>query len=236
MGLNNENAYADPSWMAFDVETCPMPTCGEYLVDPIEAPSNYKDPEKIKAYIAEKRQSQILDAGLDLDLCEVVAIAGEFHDSGWCQTRERSSEEEMLRGFWRFAAYVLGRNGSLIGFNCLHFDLPILLRRSLYLGIPTPRVSVDKYRHDGVVDLADVLTYGGKTKWRSLGFYAKRFGIAHDDSVQGEDIAALVAAGEWSKVEAHCVADVATTAALARRIGIVAGAVQPTLEPAGALL
>lgn len=230
MGLNNEgaiDALTGRPWMAFDIETCPMPDCAQYLTDPIEAPSNYKDPLKIAAYVAEKRQKQIADAALDLDLCEIVAIGGGFHDTGWVQSRKTSTEADMLRGFWRFAATTLTAGGALVGFNCLSFDLPILLRRSLYLGIPTPRISVDKYRHEGVIDVAAVLTFDGRMTWRSLGFYAKRFGVPHDDSITGEQIPQLVAEAQWDAIEAHVRADVETTAALASRIGLV---YQPELE------
>src|SRR3990167_6188107 len=65
-------------WMAFDLESVPMPSCADYLTDPIEAPANYKDPLKIAAWVEEKRQKQIADAGLDLDLCEIAAIAIQF--------------------------------------------------------------------------------------------------------------------------------------------------------------
>lgn len=227
MGFNGENAHVVGSpWMVFDIETCPMPSCGEYLTDAIEAPSNYKDPAKIAAYIEEKRAKQIADAGLDLDLCEIVAIGWALPDAEvYAQTRETTSEADMLSGFWRFVQAVQRDSGNLVGFNCLSFDLPILLRRSLYLGIPTPKVHLDKYRHEGVIDVASVLTFDGRMTWRSLSFYAKRFGIPHDDSVKGEQIAQLVADGKWADVAAHVRSDVATTAALAQRIGLI---YQPT--------
>jgi hypothetical protein len=57
--------------------------------------------------------------------------------------------------------------------------------------------------------------------WRSLAFYAKRFAVPHDDSVEGEDIAGLVAAEAWDQVEAHVKADVWTTAQLAYRIRLI---------------
>jgi len=234
MGLNNEYATAERPYLVFDIETCPMPTCREFLVEPIEAPSNYKDPAKIAAYIEEKKKTQIDQAALDLDLCEIVAIAGAFEDSSWAQTRERNSEEEMLRGFWRFVDTMHREGGLIIGFNCLGFDLPVLLRRSMYLAIPTPRISIDKYRHDGIVDLADVLTFGGKTKWRSLAFYCKRFGIPYDNT-DGAEVPQMVADGKWADIEMHVVEDVEATHALARRIGVIAAPVQPELEPAAVL-
>lgn len=216
MGLNNESANLSRPWLVFDIETCPMPSCAEYLTDPIEAPSNYKDPGKIAIYIEEKRKAQIEQAALDLDLCEIVAISADSGSGAWVMTRAAKDERTMLELFWREA-----RDKTLVGFNCLTFDLPVLLRRSLYLNVITPRVSVDKYRHDGVIDVADVLTFGGRMKWRSLAFYCKRFGIPHDNSWDGADIPGLVAAGDWEAIAAHAQADVEATTALAQRIGAI---------------
>lgn len=222
MGLNSENALTvGRPWLVFDCETAPMPGCAQYLTDSIEAPSNYKDPAKIAAWVEEKRAKQIADAGLDLDLCEIVAIGIGFPAVTYAQTRATTSEEDMLRGLWRFVKNTQDQGGSLVGFNCLSFDLPVLLRRSLYLGIPTPTIAIDKYRHDGVIDVAHELTFGGRMTWRSLAFYCRRFGIPHDDSVDGSQIAQLVVEGQWDAIERHVRADVTATAALAARIGLI---------------
>jgi predicted PolB exonuclease-like 3'-5' exonuclease len=107
-----------------------------------------------------------------------------------------------------------------IGYNTLGFDLPVLLRRSLYLGVPHPHVSLDKYRTNHI-DLQMRLSYNGAIKFRPLSFYCKRFGIESDDETSGKDIGAFVAAGEWDKVAAHCRADVLKTTALAERMGLL---------------
>lgn len=220
-----------------------MPDCGQYLTEPIEAPANYKDPQKIAAYIAEARQRQIEKAALDLDLCEIVAIGWGLPvaedspgDCIYSQTRERTSEADMLSGFWLFVHAVQRDGGVIVGYNCLAFDLPVLLRRSLYLGVPAPSLQIDKYRHDGIIDLLAVLSHNGQQPMRSLGFYAKRFGLPHDDSVSGAEIPALAAAGQWDQIAAHCKADVQTTAALAARMGLIymaqdeAAPVPPTVQ------
>lgn len=237
MGFDNENAVMSDlvgkPWMVFDIETCPMPNCGEYLTDPIEAPANYKDPLKIAAFISEKRQKQIDDAALDLDLCEVVAIGWVLPNHSYVQTREEYSEAEMLDGFWRFVRTIQRENGSLVGFNCLSFDLPILLRRSLYLGVEAPRISLDRYRHDGVIDVLDVLNFGRREFTRSLSFYCKRFDIPHDTSVDGSQIPQLVAEQKWAQVASHAKSDAEATTALARRLGLI-WQLQP-VEPAEAV-
>jgi len=57
--------------------------------------------------------------------------------------------------------------------------------------------------------------------YRSLGFYCTRFGITVPDEVTGAEVGALVEAGDWPKVHDHVRADVAKTAELARRIGVL---------------
>ncbi len=224
MGMNSEFAMsnlAERHALCFDLETVPMPGCEAFIdMDGISAPANYKDEAKIAAYIESAKRKEIDRAGLDLDLCEIVAIGWHRtdNDTGRAWTRQHGSEVEMLTAFW-LAAETSGL--PLLGFNVLHFDLPVLLRRSLYLGVSAPVISIDRYRHDRVIDLAEVLSYGRKELLRSLSFYAKRFGIEHDDSVSGADIAGLVAKGDWTKVEHHCWDDVQTTVALARRVGVI---------------
>lgn len=84
-------------YIAFDIETVPMPGCEAYLTDPIEAPVNYKDPAKIAAFIAEKRTAQIEGAGLDLDLCEIAAIAVSANDFTVVQHGGRWDERKSAR-------------------------------------------------------------------------------------------------------------------------------------------
>lgn len=215
MGFNSEHAIGR-EWLAFDIETVPMPNVDEYLIEPINPPKNYVDPAKKASYVLEKRKEQIENAGLDLDLCEVVCIAVDGSRGSSYVDRRLLDERHMLETFWRWVPGC-----RLIGFNNRRFDLPILLRRSLYLGVPAPAINLDKYRSDGIVDLSDVLSFGRIDLVRSLAFYAKRLGIPHDDSVKGEQIAQLVAEGRWDDVANHCRADVATTVAIARRLGYV---------------
>lgn len=221
MGFDNEYAHvsAPNPYVVFDLETVPMPGCESYIdLEGIEAPSNYKDPAKIAAYVEEKRHKLIDSAGLDIDLCEIACLGWETpHGTGAVMPRNVFVEDQMLRAFWHAVGSV-----QLVGFNVWHFDLPVLVRRSLYLGIPIPDLRLDSYRPDArVLDVAHVLSFGRRELIKSLDFYCKRFGIAHADDVKGADIAGLVAAGEWDKVTAHCYADVHSTHLLAERIGLV---------------
>jgi len=144
---------------------------------------------------------------------------------GWdCDGRAESAvcedaaqEALVLERFWQES-----RGATLVGFNCLGFDLPVLLRRSLYLGVPAPLVVLNKYRPGAIVDLMQRLAYQGTLPYRSLGFYCTRVRITVPDAVTGAAIGQLVAAGAWRQVHDHVRADVAKTVALARRVGIIA--------------
>ena len=209
MGFNDEYAKR----LVFDIETAPLPEAAEYL-EPAEAPANYKDPGKIAAYIEEKNAENLGQCGLDVDLCRIVAI-GWWNESGDApRAMSVEYEADILRTFWGVAG-----DRHLVGFNCLGFDLPVLLRRSLYLGIKAPRIAIDRFKHPQVTDLMQVLSFNGTLRLRGLSFYAKRFGFDIADTLTGADIAQAVTEGRWSDVEAHVRADVRKTALLAEKLG-----------------
>jgi predicted PolB exonuclease-like 3'-5' exonuclease len=156
------------SRVVFDIETAPLPDAATYL-EPITAPANYRDPQTIATYIAEKRAEHLERASLDPDLCRVVAIGWwrERQDAPTTATVELQDEATLLRMFWADVA-----EGHLVGFNCIGFDLPVLLRRSLYLGIQPRTIQVDRFRHPRVTDLLQVLSHNGSLRMRGLEFYA----------------------------------------------------------------
>lgn len=212
MGFNNENGKR----IVFDIETAPLEEAAEYLVDPIEAPGNYKDPAKIAAFIAEKKLEQVDKCALDPDLCRVVVISLWHEDDKdpFAFHLGKTTEAYMLSWFWHEAEH-----GHLVGFNCLAFDLPVLLRRSLYLGVKTPLIQIDRFKHPEVTDLLSVLSFNGVMKFHSLSFYAKRFGCDVKDALTGADIGPAVASERWDDVEAHVLADVRKTAFVASKCG-----------------
>ena len=217
MSLNNRNARK----IVFDLETVSLQDVANYLDAP-KPKGNLKDPVKIAADLEEKRIEQLETASLDPDLCRIVALGWVeegFDEPVVCLARTAEEEAGMLHAFW---LSLDGRN--TVGYNSLGFDLPILMRRSLYLGVPCPMLNLDKYRSPHV-DLQQHLSHRGLLKYRSLSWYCRRFGLdVPEDVTTGADIAALVAAGKWDAVKAHCQADVLKTRALAQRLGLFQGA------------
>lgn len=210
MGYNDE--FTEP--VCCDIETVAAPDV-EGLLDPIHAPANYKDPFKVLTYQQEKLAERIATASLEPDLCEVVAL-GVMQPNGEPIVMTRQDNDEAILLAWFWDAVSLHR---LVGYNILAFDLPVLVRRSQLLGVKHPVVNLDRYRSPHI-DLMQRLSFNGAITFRSLNFYARRFGLAcAEDTVAGADIPRLVIDGEWDAIRHHCTCDIQKTALLAARLG-----------------
>ena len=219
MGLNGENAGA----IVFDLETLPIEGAASFL-EPIEAPINYKDPIKIRDYIQDATVRAVDKCSVDPDLCR-IAILGLLHegdDEPVMMTAEDEVRERALLGmFWNIVGLGIGGgHRRTISFYGLSFDWPVIVQRSRYLGVPFTLPNLDKYRTPHT-DLHALFTFNGVTKHtHSLDFYAKRFDLQlPEDPIDGSQIAAVIASGDWTAAVEHCRLDVLKTAGIARRIG-----------------
>lgn len=205
------------SQLILDVETYGLAEAADFL-EPPTAPSNYKDETKIAAYIEKAKAESLARCALDVDLCRIVC-AGWVADGDGVRVavaKDAHQECDLLRTLWS----LIGAHAQIVGFNVLGFDLPVLIRRSQYLGVETVGLSLDRYRTPHL-DLMEFLSFNGKLKYRSLDFYCRRFGIDVVDDHNGKDIDALVKAGDWDAVAAHCRADLTKTRRLAERLGVL---------------
>lgn len=216
-------SYAtDVSPIVVDLETCGLPNAADFL-EPVQPAKNLKDPEKIRADIESREAERLQKLALDWNVGRIAALAWWTEGDGtqvWLGTDEET-EAEALRAFWKAA-----QHRTIVGFNVKGFDLRFLVQRSRYLNVPYPVLDFSRYSRRGITDLFLDLTFGDGTydqgaMRRTLKAFAKRFGIACDDAIDGKDIPALVAAGEWTQVAAHVTSDVALTVALARRLGVL---------------
>jgi hypothetical protein len=219
-------------WLAFDCEAVAVGDAAEYL-EPVTAPSNWKDPVKIEAYIADGTKKALAGAALDVDLARIVAIAWQseaMERAIVALSNDLDEERAALTRFWE-QVRSLGQTMpvALVGFCIRTYDLPLLVRRSQLLGVPYPDINMDRYRSTQMVDLYDRLTFNGVVDGKKLATYCKRFGVVVDDSATGADIAELVASGQWGLVAQHAGGDVQRVIGLARAIGAIH---VPSTEPA----
>ena len=203
-----------------DIETVAADGVAE-LAEPVSAPSNWKDPEKIAAYIADKQAEQTSRAALYPWTARVVAVGVIDADQGEhiLTAADEAAEADMLRQVWQLALdHKEGLTASIVGFNHLAYDLPVLLSRSALLGVKAPAMSLDKYRSPHV-DLMQRLTYNGAIPARGLKWFARRFGLPVEDTISGADIGGLYASGDWIGIRSHVLSDIRLTRALAERLG-----------------
>jgi predicted PolB exonuclease-like 3'-5' exonuclease len=202
-----------------DIETAPMRGASDFVTVG-NPPKNYKHADTIQKWREAALQNAIDKAALDPDLCRIVAIGWKSPGAPVQSAIASSSEDEreMLEGFWRRVT----SDTVLVGYNIVGFDMPVLLRRSLYLNLPNvPQFSLNKYKPSSYLnDLMLMLSMNSALKYRSLDWYARRLGLPLPESpISGAEIPALVEADEWDEIRQHVEDDVHLTEHLATRLG-----------------
>lgn len=166
---------------ALDIETVPIREAVERrLSDPPEftAPGNYKDPDKIEAYVESKRaeweDKLRSEAALSELTGRVVAVGIVNDDRGIATAQE--DEAELVR----LAADELANCNRVVTFNGSSFDLRFLRNRMLMHGISPPTVlgSESRYALQRQVDLRDFLTGFDRYQRGKLDEWCAAFGLA----------------------------------------------------------
>lgn len=203
-----------------DLETTANPKALDWL-EPVRPDSRLKDPAKIAASIEEKTAERNEKLALDWDCCRIVALGWVDVGSNepWCEVCETEEEEaSALKFFWET---YRKQDTALVTFNGLKFDLPVLLTRSIDLGVKHPPLNLNRFKTPHI-DVWQYLTRDGARQFpHGLGFYARKYGFTTLDKVSGKDVAALVAAGEWETVRQHCLSDVGLCHAVANKFGLL---------------
>jgi len=210
----------------FDIETIPAqdPAAIELIKADIEkqklsvkAPSNYKDQEKIDAYI--KAEIEKLDAefeatyrktSFDGGLGEICCIGYAFDDAA-PQSIYGDTEIENLREFYA----VLKENynpssqqrPTFIGHNIVNFDLRFMFQRSVMLGVKPPMI-IPFSAKPWDESIFDTMTaWAGHGNRVALDKLCKIFNIPLKGSEIGEEIDGSKV---WDFYQAGRIADIAT--------------------------
>ena len=199
----------------FDIETEANAEALEMIPEP-KAPANYKDADKIAAYIADKKAETLSTAPLDADLGKIIAISTQVGTGSVPETYMlggyfHKSESDLIANFWNLFSICKGRT---CGYNIIGFDLPYIMRRSFDLNIKVPFAPVlAKFRTEPTIDLMAILYNWGQAK--GLKWVCKRYGIPNRlPDLDGSQVATM----DWETLRTYSANDVLLTVELFRRM------------------
>lgn len=194
--------------VVFDIETAANKHADAYWSQKrFEAPANYKDPEKIKAAIEEKRFEATKKSGLAPWTGRVTCIVA--FDGVNSKSFYGENEVKILKDFGEF---ISNYETVLVGKNSKTFDVGFLIGRYMAhdLGIPRALRPVDVVR-----DINDCFGYSSQGIRGSLSDYAFMLGIdgktAHGSEAQSMFDEAAINPEKWNDLVKYCEQDVKIT-------------------------
>ncbi len=207
--------------LILDVATTPIIGAEQWLPAP-KAAANLRDPLKISADLEAKSLAAKDGMGLDLDLCRISAL-------GWMELPDttvhtavavtEADEADLLK-----MRHTMLQDAQTITFNGISFDLPLIERRLLYLGLPTLGWSLDRFKSNHIDLLAKLSDYG-KRPYRSLGFYVNRLNwVDLVKPLSGAQEATALKDGKIEELRASVAHDVIATYRLAQWMRVIAPA------------
>ena len=205
--------------LVIDISTAPLENADYYLEDVVRAPSTYKDPEKIAAYIAEKTAERLQMAATDVDLARLTGIG--TCDDVLLQT-DLCTDEDAERAALARLASLITPTTRIVTFGGFNFDLPLLQRRARYLDVRFPHISTDRFKSPHR-DLCEELSDRNPQRRRSLQFYAKRLGMTDiHKTLSGAEEGRIFEHQRWDDLRVSLEHDVTATYRLARWMGVIA--------------
>lgn len=215
----------------WDIETEPLPMAELSRMIPLfEAPSNYKDPDKIAANISEQTNKWIEKAALSPISGRVLCIGAELNGEFiWMDGEGEGGEAQLLRAWKDYVDSNLRLGHHFCGFCTHSFDIGFLQKRAWANRVkPMLRFDYDPYRSEKWIDLAWLWNGRNKNEHTSLNTVA-RFLKVGEKGGEGKDFAKLWQSNKGAAI-AYLKQDVALCRLIAERIGVVEPAEE--LEPA----
>ena len=172
-------------------------------------------------------------AGVRRELERYMALRPEFghvicigmgHDQrGPLETKALTArtvedEREILEEFWK--RVPSGRDWRFVTYNGLSFDLPYLIRRSIYVGAaPTVGLPLRPYAPDSHFDVMRVLSNWERADAVRLDIVAELLGLRKwPPGMEGSQVLALWRGGRMADIEAYCLGDVRLTYEVFQRV------------------
>lgn len=213
-----------------DIETCPADPSAWEPKEPISAPATYKDPDKIAAYVAEKRTEQHQRTGLDVHAGRLLCAAVAVNDGPVRVSYDRSLANpapvlDAVAAAIREALSDGRGRVTVVGHNIAGFDAPWLWR--LAVRERHELATLLPYRKWGE-GLADTMAMWSATNPREmigLATIARFLGVgAKGEGMSGAEVWPAYLRGEHERIRDYCAQDVELVREVYRRITHPTGA------------
>ncbi|ALH95174.1 3'-5' exonuclease [Acinetobacter equi] len=206
--------------LVFDIETVTDLKSGAHLYQ-LDLP----EADLEQALMKLRRQ----DTGTDfqrLALHEIVCISGLWIDELGAMklfsfSREKFNEAEILR---KFLSIFDKRHPTLVSWNGMQFDLPVILFRAMYHGLSAPSLfdqgEIDTQKrynnyqnryHHRHIDLMDVMAMFNGRHFQKLDDIAHLLGFPGKRGEVGYHVPEYIRLQQWLRLTSYCEGDVLNT-------------------------
>lgn len=204
-----------------DIETLPadMDEAAKAALVADKVPANYKDPEKIAAWIAREADEVWRRTALDWELARVLCVGVAIDDEDPIVIYSETATPAVILDGLDAILGVLDRP-TFIGHYVDTFDLPLLRMLAAEHDHPLIRLIPSEKWSPRVIDTA-ARAAGSNPKGierPSLGKLCRKLGIAAKSDLDGSKVYDAWLAGEHDKIRRYCAEDVVAAREVFRRL------------------
>lgn len=205
-----------------DIETIPTQesVMQEYVLKSLKAPGNYKDTEKIAAYLEEAKEDALDKCGLDGATNHIICIgvAIDDHDPISFSAEKYSHERKMLEDFYKYVAGNLPYHGNVfVGHNVSGFDLKVIRQRGIVLAVK-PGVSIPFDAKPWDLNPFDTMIQWDSKNFIKLEKLALALGIKTKKTMEGSEVYGAWKNGLHEQIAEYCRNDVALVREVYKRM------------------
>lgn len=202
----------EPCDVYIDIETIPTQetVMQEYVLKNLKAPGNYKDPEKIAAYLEEAKEEALDKCGLDGATNHIICIgiAIDDHEPVSFSAKKYQEEGKMLKEANEYMADNLQYHGNtIIGHNVSGFDLKVIRQRGIVLGVNTG-IAIPFHAKPWDLNPFDTMMQWDAKNFIKLEKLALALGIQTKKTMEGSEVYSAWKNGLHDMIADYCKNDV----------------------------
>lgn len=206
----------DRAEIYIDIETIPTQEkdMQAYVLQSIKAPANYKDPEKIAAYLDEAKEKALDECGFEGSTNHIICIgvAIDDHPAVSFSANNVKDEAKMLRMFYSYLVEnCIPHGNKVIGHNIVGYDLKIIKQRSMILGVKPEGIALPFNAKSWDSEIFDTMLQWDSKNSIKLEKLALALGIKAKKTMAGSDVYGAWKNGLHDMIADYCRNDVELT-------------------------